>query len=138
MALYGTTKGSGNGPSGNCGAEGCGTIFALNASSGQERVLYSFQGHGHSDGYDPLAGVVALNGTLYGTTFFGGLGDGTVFSFKLASSQESVQPIGTYRDGISEFQDRRARGIISGECSPKKQRTTLLKHLPLPRCPCAQ
>ncbi len=90
--LYGTTEHGGNDPSGNCGAEGCGSVFALNLPSGQERVLYSFQGqgNGYSDGSGPAAGLIDVKGTLYGTTQFGGGGVGTVFSFKLSSGYESV------------------------------------------------
>jgi len=43
-------------------------------------VLYSFKG-GSGDGADPYAGVISVNGTLYGTTYSGGAsGDGTVFA----------------------------------------------------------
>jgi uncharacterized repeat protein (TIGR03803 family) len=44
-----------------------------------EKVLHSF-GHG-SDGETPLAGLIDLKGTLYGTTSAGGkYGKGTVFA----------------------------------------------------------
>jgi uncharacterized repeat protein (TIGR03803 family) len=47
--------------------------------SGAESVVYSFQGG--SDGADPYVGLVALDGTLYGTTGSGGAKSmGTVFS----------------------------------------------------------
>src|ERR1700722_7600513 len=43
-----------------------------------------------TDGAEPHAGLTALNGTLYGTTTFGGArGDGTVFAID-AFGQESV------------------------------------------------
>ena len=52
--------------------------------SGNEKVLHSF-GYG-SDGATPLAGLIDVNGTLYGTTSAGGTyGDGTVFALKLGS-----------------------------------------------------
>lgn len=76
--LYGTTS-SGGGGSG-CG--GCGTVFSV-TTTGTENVLYTFHG---SDGRYPHAGLTDVNGTLYGTTFFGGGagcggdGCGTVFS----------------------------------------------------------
>jgi uncharacterized repeat protein (TIGR03803 family) len=62
--LYGTTAtGGGNG----CGSAGCGTVFKI-SRSGQETVLYSFQGS--ADGSTPNSGVVLDgNGGLYGTTF---------------------------------------------------------------------
>jgi uncharacterized repeat protein (TIGR03803 family) len=69
--LYGTTKFGGH--------EKLGTIFRFNPKTGTVKVLYDFKGG--SDGDYPLAGLVALNGTLYGTTWAGGTsGDGTVFS----------------------------------------------------------
>ncbi len=77
--LYGTTEEGGA----NCGATGCGTIFSI-TTSGKETVLHSF-GAG-TDGVDPLAGLVNVKGTLYGTTWAGGAnctsngGCGTVFS----------------------------------------------------------
>jgi len=79
--LYGTTSGGG---STDC-AYGCGTVFAVN-TSGAESVLYSFKGG--SDGADPMAGLLNVKGTLYGTTYEGGAysecgyGCGTVFAVK--------------------------------------------------------
>jgi uncharacterized repeat protein (TIGR03803 family) len=82
-ALYGTTSAGGAGPSG-----GNGTAFTFDPSplSHQESVLYRFQGG--QDGAAPVAGLMGLNGTLYGTTLAGG-GDGTVFELN-ASGRESV------------------------------------------------
>ncbi|MGB6522944.1 MAG: choice-of-anchor tandem repeat GloVer-containing protein, partial [Candidatus Cybelea sp.] len=58
---------------------GCGTVFKI-ARSGAETMLHSFAG-GSGDGEEPNAGLININGTLYGTTAFGGAnGDGTVFS----------------------------------------------------------
>ena len=77
--LYGTTS---NGGSGSC-SFGCGTVFAI-TTSGEETVLHSFTGK--PDGADPEAGLLNVNGTLYGTTSEGGAhcgafsGCGTVFS----------------------------------------------------------
>jgi hypothetical protein len=44
--------------------------------SGAENVLYSFMGY-PNDGAYPGAALVAVNGTLYGTTEFGGSGSCT-------------------------------------------------------------
>jgi uncharacterized repeat protein (TIGR03803 family) len=70
--LYGTTMGGGN-DSGACSEDGytngCGTVFAVDIK-GRERVVYRFKGG--SDGAYPKAGLVAINGTLYGTTYAGG------------------------------------------------------------------
>lgn len=69
--LYGTTaKG---------GMYGGGTVFSINPTTGTETVLHSF-GNG-SDGATPLAGLIDVKGTLYGTTSAGGTnGNGTIFA----------------------------------------------------------
>ncbi len=91
--LYGTTYSGGG--SGCYYALGCGTIFSV-APSGTEKVLYAFKGG--SDGAYPTAGLIDVEGTLYGTTSRGGgagchtsesAGCGTVFSIN-ASGQETV------------------------------------------------
>jgi uncharacterized repeat protein (TIGR03803 family) len=87
--FYGTTRsGGGSG----CGGGGCGTVFSV-TPDGTERVLYTFKGG--SDGSNPVAGLVALNGSLYGTTKFGGNPAcpsrcGTVFAYDLAAKKEHV------------------------------------------------
>jgi uncharacterized repeat protein (TIGR03803 family) len=79
--LYGTTE---RGGSANCaGAKGCGTVFSVSPTTGAVTVLYAFAGG--SDGAYPLAGLLNVDGTLYGTTERGGTGCpgngcGTVFS----------------------------------------------------------
>jgi|HubBroStandDraft_5_1064220.scaffolds.fasta_scaffold00002_84 uncharacterized repeat protein (TIGR03803 family) len=88
--LYGTTEYGGSGTGSTCGPPlGCGTVFEL-STSGVEQVLYNFQG-GASDGSFPLAGLTAVNDTLYGTTGGSGFGAdvGTVFSVT-ASGEERV------------------------------------------------
>jgi uncharacterized repeat protein (TIGR03803 family) len=92
--LYGTTGLGGiyNG--------GSGTVFALNTKTGTETVVYSFcaQMHGYYclDGKEPQAGLIRVNGTLYGTTTFGGnvgcdsRGCGTVFSLDPGTGTEVV------------------------------------------------
>jgi uncharacterized repeat protein (TIGR03803 family) len=69
--LYGTTL------FGGAGCSYCrGTVFKI-TTSGNETVFYTFKGYG--DGADPEAGVISVNGALYGTTFEGGANnDGTV------------------------------------------------------------
>jgi len=75
--LYGTTKAGGA-----HGAKygGFGTAFSLDPQTGAETVLHSFDYNG-TDGYYPEAGLINVQGTLYGTTYGGGThGEGTVFS----------------------------------------------------------
>jgi uncharacterized repeat protein (TIGR03803 family) len=56
-----------------------GTVFSISVTGAGERVLHSF---GSSvDGKSPMAGLLDVGGTLYGTTSSGGGYDkGTVFS----------------------------------------------------------
>ena len=73
--LYGTT------PYGGAGDDG-GALFAVDAKSGKEKVLYSFCSQpACADGQTPDASLIDVKGTLYGTTQNGGAaGDGTVFT----------------------------------------------------------
>lgn len=78
--LYGTTEYG--------GSNGLGTVFAI-TPSGAERVLYSFSGY-PGDGENPVAGLINVNGTLYGMTSRGGVGNansGTVFSITLSGAE---------------------------------------------------
>jgi uncharacterized repeat protein (TIGR03803 family) len=69
--FYGTTQGG--------GPNGYGTVFAV-TPSGTETVLHDFGGY-PVDGEFPQAGLINVNGTLYGTTQSGGKNDlGTVFA----------------------------------------------------------
>ncbi len=73
--FYGTTY---SGGASGC-SSGCGTVFSITAS-GAENVIHTF-GSSSSDGQLPAAGLIYVNGTLYGTTFGGGAnGHGTVFA----------------------------------------------------------
>lgn len=82
--IYGTTV---QGGSTTCGTPGCGTVFQINLSTGKENVLYHFKGN-RTDGRNPLGGVVAVNGALYGTTEQGGEHDrGTLFSLSLTGTE---------------------------------------------------
>jgi uncharacterized repeat protein (TIGR03803 family) len=68
--LYGTTQVGGSGSCSSSGPSGCGTVFSI-TPSGKETVLHSF-GTGSGDGEYPIAGLINVNGTLYGTTSSGG------------------------------------------------------------------
>lgn len=93
-ALYGTTFEGGNT---GCFSEGCGTVFALDPRTGAETVLYTFCSVGNcTDGELPLAALVDVKGTLYGTTSWGGTsrtcnaGCGTVFALNPDTNAMSV------------------------------------------------
>jgi uncharacterized repeat protein (TIGR03803 family) len=101
--LYGTTDDGGGAGCSTSG--GCGTVFSL-STSGAEKVLYAFQGG--SDGAHPLAGLIDVNGTLYGTTSQGGgsgcsgvdnYGCGTVFSVTTSGKETVVHRFAAGSDG---------------------------------------
>ena len=86
--LYGTTYSGGSG--------GSGEVFAFKPATGTLKVLYSFCPNGFhdcKDGRAPYAPLVAVDGTLYGTTYAGGIKNtecaplrarcGTVFAVQL-------------------------------------------------------
>lgn len=99
--LYGTTVGGGGT---GCYGSGCGTVFAV-TTSGRESVLYRFKGG--TDGSFPEAGLIDVNGTLYGTTYSGGgtgcyeeTGCGTVFAITTSGKERVLHRFrGGRRDG---------------------------------------
>ncbi|HEY2476519.1 MAG TPA: choice-of-anchor tandem repeat GloVer-containing protein [Candidatus Cybelea sp.] len=110
-ALYGTTSGFIEFPYQCDNAEFCGTVFGITAS-GQEKVLHNFDGPNGSDGADPVAGLIDVNGTLYGTTEYGGVysgsgcsphsdkyGCGTVFSITTSGTEKALHSFGSGTDG---------------------------------------
>jgi uncharacterized repeat protein (TIGR03803 family) len=87
--LYGTTVSGGK--------YGHGTVFSI-SSSGYE-VLYPFGKGGAADGESPVAGLVDVGGTLYGTTYFGGLyANGTVFSATTGGAENVLYSFGAGND----------------------------------------
>jgi uncharacterized repeat protein (TIGR03803 family) len=92
--LYGTTESG--------GAYNDGTVFSI-TPSGSESVLYSFAGS-PGDGAGPLAGLVNVNGTLYGTTSAGGAnGDGTVFSITPSDTEAVLHSFAGSGDGAHPY-----------------------------------
>jgi uncharacterized repeat protein (TIGR03803 family) len=88
--LYGTTSLGGSGCPG-----GCGTVFVLGPGGKPESLLYLFRGG--KDGAHPAAGLVVLDGKLYGTTQYGGKrtrlcfdGCGTVFALSAKGVEKVV------------------------------------------------
>ena len=89
--LYGMTQAGGAGA--NCQTSGgCGTVFAVDRKTGAETVAYSFCSQSNcTDGNFPYAGLVDVNGTLYGTTGSGGANNGgTVFALDPKTGTETV------------------------------------------------
>lgn len=86
--LYGTTDFGG---ASQCdGDYGCGTVFDLKPATGAEAVLHSFDQNG-TDGSSPVAGLISVGGSLYGTTALGGaFHGGTVFKVSPRIGSETV------------------------------------------------
>lgn len=110
-ALFGST--SSGGGSTRCG-DGCGAVFKLTPRDGSERVIYRFQGG--ADGAQPVAGLIALGGALYGTTVYGGAhthacfqGCGTVF--RLSADGKSEKIVYRFKGGADGAQP--AAGLVA-------------------------
>jgi len=109
--LYGTTRaGGGSG----CTA-GCGTVFTVTLS-GRERTVYSF--HGGMDGSSPAAGLLAVDGALYGTTEYGGnaacsQGCGTVFDVMPFAGKETI--VYGFQGGSDGYHPTAALIAVNGE-----------------------
>ena len=99
--LYGTTSGGENAFEPN----GASTIFSLASDGTNFTILYTFGGGG--DGKLPLAGLVqGPDGTLYGTTYRGGVTNlGTIFS---------ISPDGRDYTLLHSF-----RGLTFGGANPR-------------------
>jgi uncharacterized repeat protein (TIGR03803 family) len=89
--LYGTASAGGTGAAG--------TIYSVKTEGTQFKTLYSFEplnpSNGtNSDGAFPVAGLLLIGNSLYGTTFSGGPGSvGTVFSFPIPISPATITNI---------------------------------------------
>ena len=121
--LYGTTSfGGGTGCAMPSGLTGCGTVFSLTPSGAKykEQIVYRFKGG--TDGEAPRAKLaIDSNGTLYGTTEFGGKTEsacakapsgnttcGTVFKLSL-SGKETI--LYRFRGGTGDGANPRA-GLV--------------------------
>ena len=86
-----------------CTMAACCLLATLPARAATETVVYAFQGG--SDGANPLAGLINVGGTLYGTTNSGGANCapsgvcGTVFSVTPAGAEAVVHSFGGSGDG---------------------------------------
>jgi len=100
--LYGTTNSGGSG-----GSDANGTVFKI-TTKGVETVLHSFiSGNGGSDGTTPVAGLINVGGTLYGTTKYGGSngcldanGCGTVFKITTKGAEKVLYSFKGGNDGM--------------------------------------
>ena len=68
-------------------------MFQINTNGTGFTTLYAFTGG--TDGGQPWGGLVMSGNTLYGTTYYGGSGSGTVFSLFLPGPQLAIVRAGT-------------------------------------------
>jgi uncharacterized repeat protein (TIGR03803 family) len=89
--LYGTASAGGSGASG--------TVYCAKTDGTQFRTLYSFEPLNPSDGTNndgafPVAGLLLISNSLYGTTFSGGPGSGgTVFALPIGAPPATITNI---------------------------------------------
>ena len=88
--LYGTTQ--------QGGANGLGQVFSISTNGGDFTTVYSFtKPHAgtNTDGAEPRAGLVLSGANLFGTAYFGGTGNGTVFRLTVAPTVTSFHLVGS-------------------------------------------
>ena len=99
--LYGTTFYGGGGCEG-----GCGTVYSM-STTGAHKVLSRFAGDGSGGGVNPIAGLINVDGTLYGTTFDNGFGaggtGGSVYSVSTAGAEKTLYVFGGGSDGANPW-----------------------------------
>ncbi len=103
------------------GAIVCGLLVHVPAHAASERVLYSFCSQGCADGKTPSSGLTDVNGTLYGETYWGGVGNcnggdcGVVFALDTKSRAETVLHGFTGTDGAQPSSGLvNVKGILYG------------------------
>ena len=123
-----------------CGAsnDGVPSLRSVSAAqplkAGKEKVIYSFQGLPDMDGANPQAGLIAVNGVLYGTTNGGGqdtqecneyTGCGTVFEVTASGSESALYRFKGGSDGVNPYAGLTAVGSSlygttyeGGSCGP--------------------
>ena len=75
---------------------------AVPAHASKYSVVYSFQGG--NDGAAPFSGMIAVDGTLYGTTYFGGTANlGTVYAVTLAGTETTLHSFQGGADGVNPW-----------------------------------
>lgn len=104
-ALYGTTTAGG---SGACQHQGCGTAFTFTKTGAlyRETILHAFKGG--TDGADPIGGLVESNGSLFGTTIYGGKqcsppGCGTIFEIDRFGKERIAHAFAGGSDGYYPY-----------------------------------
>lgn len=73
-------------------------LHRIRAAHSSYQLLYSFTGK--PDGVDPKANLINVRGTLYGTTYNGGMrSKGTVFSVSTTGTERVFYSLGGHRGG---------------------------------------
>jgi uncharacterized repeat protein (TIGR03803 family) len=97
--FYGTTD--------DGGTDQCGDIFSFTPANNKTKILYSFTGclGSSKDGNNPTATPIYQNGTLYGTTNYGGAySSGTIYKYIVATRTETIlHDFGSSSDGSVPF-----------------------------------
>ncbi|MGA8098847.1 MAG: choice-of-anchor tandem repeat GloVer-containing protein [Candidatus Cybelea sp.] len=103
--LYGTTLAGDDCKHGN--DLGCGTVFSVSTAR-SEKVVHRFTGG--ADGWLPLASLIDHNGTLYGTTRYGGgsgcveyFGCDTIYTISASGAEKVFYAFGSYANGTQPF-----------------------------------
>ncbi|MFY9859076.1 MAG: choice-of-anchor tandem repeat GloVer-containing protein [Candidatus Cybelea sp.] len=97
--MYGTTEYGGQ----VCTCNGGGTVFSIKPT-GAEQVLHVFDQYGNPEGSFPQAGLISINGALYGTTPSNGVnGGGTAFSITTNGNLTILHSFGSGSDGSGTF-----------------------------------
>ena len=70
------------------GGNSCGTVYAVDATSGAERILYKF--NGGTDAASPISSASYVNGILYGAAYGGATGNGAIYAVNATTGAERV------------------------------------------------
>jgi uncharacterized repeat protein (TIGR03803 family) len=96
--IFGATSVGGSCSGTGLPANGCGVVYQFVPSTGVFTVLYTFTGG--ADGYSPGLGGLAANGTLYGSTGYGGAdGEGTLFQLTKTKNGYTYKTLWTFTGG---------------------------------------
>lgn len=114
-SFYGVSQGSGGLYSNDYGS-----VFKITLA-GKENILYEFKGSTDRDGAFPSGSLAALDGTLYGTTFGGGVskcgswGCGTIFSITSDGTEKALHQFDPEKEGVQPYSGLiTAKGVLYG------------------------
>ena len=98
---------------GVCKTTGCGTIFELQRVSGGWNLVVLYKFSGGADGAYPNSNLFRdSSGNLFGTAYFGGLGDGTVFELSPSSGGWKESTVYSFAGGAQAANP--VNGVTSG------------------------